>query len=95
VIVEVSGLPYIVVRNRVADYAQWKDGWDQGAASRRDSGVKSEQLFRNPGEPNEVVLLLEYESMEQARRFAASDVLREALKESSLQDRVVYLPTMM
>jgi hypothetical protein len=93
VILEVSGLPHVIVRNRVADYGRWKHGWDQGAALRRDSGVKSEQLFRNPGEPNEVVLLLEYESMEQARRFAASDDLREALKESGIQDRVVYLPT--
>jgi hypothetical protein len=86
-------LPYIIVRNRITDYAQWKQGWDQGAALRREGGVQSEELFRNPGEPNEVVLLLEYETMERARRFAASDALREALKESGLQDRVVYFPT--
>jgi hypothetical protein len=59
---------------------------------RRDGEVKSEQLFRNPGEPSEVLLLLEYETMEQARRFAASDALREALRESGIQDRAVYFP---
>jgi hypothetical protein len=93
VIVEVSDLPYVIVRNQVADYALWKNGWDQGAALRRDGGVISEQLFRNPGEPNEVLLLLEYETMDQARRFATSDALRGALKESGIQDRVVYFPT--
>ena len=86
-------MPYIIVRNRVADYAQWKDRWDRAVAIRRDGGVKSEQLFRNPGEPNEVLLLLEYETMDQARGFAASDSLREALKESGIQDRAVYFPT--
>jgi hypothetical protein len=86
-------LPYIIVRNRITDYAQWKTGWDEAVATRRDGGVKSEQVFRNPGEPNEVLLLLEYESMDQARRFAASDSLREALKDSGIQDRAVYFPT--
>jgi hypothetical protein len=90
---EASGMPYIIVRNRITDYAQWMTAWQKGASARRDGGVRNEQLFRNPGEPNEVLLLLEYETMEQARRFAASDALSEALKESGIQDRAVYFPT--
>ena len=85
-------MPYVIVRNRVEDYTHWKRGWDMGAAMRRDGGVRSEQLFRNPGEPNEVLVLLEYDTMEQARAFVQSAPLQEALQGSGIQDRTVYFP---
>jgi hypothetical protein len=86
-------MPYIIVRNRVENYATWKRAWDAGAATRKDAGIQSEQLFRNPGLPDEVVLLVEFPTLEQAREYAASDKLREALQDSAIQDRVAYFPT--
>jgi len=89
----VKTLPYVIVRNRVESFVAWKRGWDAGAATRKDAGIQSEQLFRNPGLPDEVVLLVEFPSLEQAREFAASAELREVLQDSTIQDRVVYFPT--
>ena len=86
-------LPYVIVRNRVESYAAWKRAWDAGAARRRDAGIQSEQLFRNPGLPDEVVLLVEFPTLEQAREYAASDELSEALRGNTIQDRVAYWPT--
>jgi hypothetical protein len=63
-----------------------------GSYHARDAGIQSEQLFRNPGLPDEVVLLVEFPTLEQAREYAASDDLREALKDNTIQDRVAYWP---
>ena len=86
-------MPYVIVRNRVESYTAWKRGWDAGAAMRKEAGIQSEQLFRNPGQPEEVVLLVEFPTLEQARAYAASTELREVLQDSTIQDRVVYFPT--
>jgi hypothetical protein len=89
----VSALPYVIVRNRVESYPAWKRGWDAGEAMRRQSGIQSEQLFRNPGLPDEVVLLVEFPTIERAREFAASQELKDVLRESGIVDRVAYMPT--
>ena len=86
-------MPYVIVRNRVESYAAWKRGWDAGAAMRKEAGIQSEQLFRNPGLPEEVLLLVEFPTLEQARAYAASTELRDVLQDSTIQDRVVYFPT--
>ena len=86
-------MPYIIVRNQVESYAAWKRGWDAGAATRKAAVIQSEQLVRNPGLPDEVVLLVEFATLEQAREYATSAELREVLKDSTIQNRVAYLPT--
>ena len=51
-------MPYGISHRRVADYSQWKRGWDELVAIREEKGgVQSEQIFRNPDDPSEVVVL--------------------------------------
>jgi hypothetical protein len=86
-------VPYIIVRNRVESYTAWKRSWDAGAAIRRNGGIVSEQLFRNPGITDEVLVLVEFSTLEQARTYLASAELQEVLRESGIKDRSVYFPT--
>ena len=65
---------------KVEDFARWKDAFDteEGAAVRKAAGMKSYQMFHVENEPNSVVLLCEFDDLENARRLAQSDELRTA-----------------
>ena len=42
--------------------------------------------MRNADDPNELVILLEWDSLENARQFANADELREAMKRAGVAD---------
>ena len=73
-------MPYLLVRANVEDYEKWKPGFAEHGATRAESGSKGGYLFRNADDPNEVVIVLEWNDLEEARRFAQSEDLREAMQ---------------
>lgn len=80
-------MPYVLVRHKVADYAQWKPVYDAHATSRKAGGSKGAHLFRNAENPNETIILLEWEDLEQARQFAQSADLRQAMQRAGVADQ--------
>ena len=73
-------MPYLLVRANVEDYETWKPGFDEHAATREENGSKGGNLFRSADDPNEVVIILAWNDLEEARRFASSEDLREAMQ---------------
>ena len=70
--------PYLLVRHKVEDYERWKSVFDHDhGATRARSGSKGGWILRNAEDPNELVILLEWDSVENARRFANADDLRD------------------
>ena len=61
-------MPYALFRVEVEDYERWKPGFDEHSSSRRESGSKGGRLFRNA------------DDLENARQFAQSEDLREAMQ---------------
>jgi heme-degrading monooxygenase HmoA len=80
-------MPYWLVRASVEDYEKWKPGFDEHSSARGESGSKGGRLFRNAEDPNEVVILLEWDNLENVRQFAQSDNLREAMQRHGVVDR--------
>ena len=80
-------MPYLLIRHKVKDYAKWKPVFDKYGAARKASGSKGGRLFRNAGDPNEAVILLEWDDLEKARQFAQSKDLREAMQRAGVSDR--------
>ena len=80
-------MSYVLVRHKVADYARWKPGFDEHGATRKASTSKGGLLFRNADDPNEIVILLEFEDLDRARAFASSDDLRQKMQEVGVIDR--------
>ena len=70
-------MPYILVRHKVEDYAKWKPIYDEDGVVRKAEGSKGSQLFRNADNPNEVIVLLEWDDLGKAKQFAQSPRLRE------------------
>lgn len=61
---------YIQLRLNVADYDRWRAGFDAQEARRRSSGSTGvNQLYRDVENPNNVTLILEWDTAEHAQAF--------------------------
>ena len=70
----------------MADFAKWKPIFDLHGTTRAASGCKGGQLFRSQGNPNEVVVLFEWDTHENAKKFAQSEDLRTIMKRAGVAD---------
>ena len=80
-------MPYMLVRHNVEDYENWKPVFEEHGSTRRESGSKGVHLFRNADAPNETVILLEWDDLEKARRFAQSEDLSETMERAGVADQ--------
>jgi heme-degrading monooxygenase HmoA len=80
-------MPSMLIRHNVADYAAWKPLFDEHGIARRANGSRGGRIYRSADDPNEVVILLEWDDLERARLFADSDDLREAMVRGGVTDR--------
>jgi hypothetical protein len=71
-------MAFILTRINVGDYDRWKPMFDQDAPGAR-ADAKGHRIMRNADDPNEVFLLVEFASTEEARagaqKLLASGVL--------------------
>lgn len=80
-------MPYALVRHKVEDYEKWKPVFDEDAANREASGSKGGYLFRNADDPNELLILFEWDELENVRRFGQSEDLQAKMQQAGVVDR--------
>jgi len=58
------------VRHTVADYVQWREGFDANEPARRAAGATGvKQVYRDAENPNSITVLIEWDSADNAQRF--------------------------
>ena len=80
-------MAYMLIRHKVDDYAKWKPVFDEFADARKAGGEKSYQIFRHDDDPNSLIVLFEWDSLGNAKKFTQSDVLREAMQKAGVAER--------
>ena len=75
----------LFVRHGVADFTTWKQAYDAFDAERQTMGVTGHGVFQSEGNPNEVTVYHDFDSMEAAKAFAASERLREVMMAAGVQ----------
>jgi hypothetical protein len=73
-------MAFIVTRIQVGDYERWRPMFDQDKPRAREKAA-TQRVLRSVDDPNEVVILLEFESTDDAREA------RERLTGSGVLDR--------
>jgi hypothetical protein len=69
----------LFVRHTVADYAAWRKMYDEFDAKRKSMGVTSDGVYQLDGNPNDVTIYHEFNTMDAAKALAASPELRDAM----------------
>lgn len=72
------------VRHKVADFDKWKAVYDQHDSTRKEFGCKKSEVFRNAQNPNEVLVVTEWENKEQAAKFDESASLKTAMQNAGV-----------
>lgn len=73
-----------VARFKVADYARWKESFATGAAMRKASGSRGAQVFQSVSDPNEVILLIEWDDLSAGMRLGQSPAIQELQKQGGI-----------
>ncbi len=76
---------HVLVRHKVADFNRWKQAFDSHLASRKHAGETAFRVFHSVDDPREVVLFLDWDSIEGARKFMKSDDLRKAMQQAGVE----------
>ena len=76
----------VLVRHKVNDYAKWKAVLDETKPMAKKFGVKSQRILRNFANPNEVVVINEFDDMNTAQKFAKSDDLKKVMERAGVAE---------
>ena len=72
---------YLTIRQRVGEYARWKEAFDNHLAARQAGGATHEALvLRNVDDPHEIIVVLGWHDLAQARMFMQSVSWQMALR---------------
>lgn len=69
----------LAVRHTVAEYAAWKAGYDNHGALRKEHGAIRDQVLQSVDDPNDLLVLIEFGSLANAKSFASDPSLKEAM----------------
>jgi heme-degrading monooxygenase HmoA len=75
---------YMFVRHGVQDYDAWKSVFDSVGDLRRRNGEKSYQILRQENGSKKLVALFEWDSLDNARKYATSPELKEAMQRAGV-----------
>jgi hypothetical protein len=81
-----------ISRLRVEDYAQARATHVAASAERQAHGVRTEQFFRNPNDPREMLILWDVEDLEHVRAYGQSEAVQQRIRASGSLEVVNYYP---
>jgi hypothetical protein len=77
-------MAHLFVRHKVKDYPAWKAVFDAFIETRRAGGEKSWQALHPDDDPNNLLLLFEWDNLDNARTFMANPELKGAMEEGGV-----------
>ena len=75
---------YMLCRNRVRNFEQWKHVFDSHADAHRGAGLKLVHLWQDADSPSQVFFLFEVEDIARARAFVTASDAASAAHDSGL-----------
>jgi len=72
-------MAHLLFHIKVEDYNKWRKFFDEHSSFRSQMGSKGGKVFRSAHNPDEVFILLEWDSLENAQKFTQSDNLKEVM----------------
>lgn len=74
-----------VVRHKVADYDAWRQVYNSLDEVQRSGGVTAESVHRLIGDPNEVLVVHNFDTPDAAEAFFANEQLKEGMQKAGVQ----------
>jgi quinol monooxygenase YgiN len=89
-------MAFILVSYKIENYKRWKNTFNDAFEMRKKCGERSYRVFKSSDNPNEMVVLQEWDSLASARRFSKSKKLRHCMEKAGVVGKpdIVFLKEM-
>jgi len=84
-------MAWIHVHHRVQDYNKWKAAYDKTAEYKRHGGWKRYRIYQVAGDRNDLIVMEQFSTLEQAQAFVSSDYLHQAMDQAGVVPPVEVL----
>jgi heme-degrading monooxygenase HmoA len=74
----------LLVHHKVQDYSAWRKIFDEDDERRKEYGSSGFQVLKSAGDPNDLTVIMDWPSVDAAKAFAASDALKEKMKNAGV-----------
>jgi len=81
----------VFVHHEVADYEAWRKVYNTFGSMRRKMGVTAQAVYRSVEDPNVVVVTHDFASVEQAKAFASSEELKNAMQKAGVKETHIVI----
>ncbi|MFC1556244.1 antibiotic biosynthesis monooxygenase [candidate division KSB1 bacterium] len=78
-------MAHIYVKHSIDDYDEWKDIFDNQHLTRKAAGCTDVQIFRNASDQHEVVLIYEWDEVNNAYSFVHSSTFSDFNKNAGAE----------
>ncbi len=79
-------MPYTMARATVEDYETFRGVFDGAVEMRKSAGALSSKVYQSVDDPNEVIIEIEFPTVDAAKAFQASQELRETQQRAGLKE---------
>ncbi len=77
-------MQHLVVKHRVADFAQWKRVFEQNGTVARQAGFELLHVFRDAADPNLVFVFCKIHDLKKAKAFTQSAAAGDSAKRGTV-----------
>jgi heme-degrading monooxygenase HmoA len=77
-------MAHILVHHKVEDFKKWKTKFEEHSAYRSQNGSNGGRIYQSSHNPNEVFVILEWDSLEKAQMFAQSPDIKKVMMEAGV-----------
>jgi quinol monooxygenase YgiN len=75
----------MLVQQQVKDFEVWKKAYDSFTELRTSKGQVSDKIFRDESNPNKITVILHWDSLENAKKYAQSPELKAAMQKAGVE----------
>ncbi len=73
------------IRHHVKDYDAWRKAYDDFADVQAKAGVTAKAVYRSASDPNDVLVMHRFDSVDRAQDFMALTELKEAMMNAGVE----------
>ncbi|WP_416840946.1 hypothetical protein [Haloferax sp. DFSO52] len=77
-------MPAILVKHAVKDYDSWKPYFDNHDSTRNEYGSQGYRLFRTAEDSNDLVMVFDWDTMEDAQKFLEESDLKDVMEDAGV-----------
>ena len=77
-------MTYVLAIQKVRDYDKWKPVFDKNGTIRKAKGSMGASILRNVNDPNQLVIITEWENLESAKNFTLAKDLKTVMNKAGV-----------